>query len=162
MIMKQPKVTKEQVEAKLNERAASIAERIDALENELPVSPKRFARLASRKTLLKVGGAVAAALLIGAILSRVKNGPLDLFQEGVDLLSADVAREIRKNIRRGMDEDEAVATAIRKRPPVLHLDERSSVFTTVLSQISRQLAASLVPIIVDKISSRLGKSDRKK
>lgn len=155
-------MTKEQVEAKLDERSASIAERIDALENELPVSPKRIARLVSGKTLLKVGGALAAALLVGAIISRVKNGPVDRFQQGVDSLSADVSREIRKNLRRGMDEDDAVATAIRKRPPLLHLDERSSVLSTVLSQISRHLAASLVPIIVEHISSRLGKSDGEK
>ena len=162
MKKQESRLTKEQVEARLDERTASIAGRIDALEKELPVSTKRIGQLTRKKTWIKIGGFVAAGLFVGAIIASRRRDPMNRFQDGVDQLASDVSREIRKNMKRGMDEEEAVSAAVRKRPPVLHMDDRSGLLVTVLSQLSRHVVTALGPVIVDKITTALGKSDEEK
>ncbi len=157
-------LTKAEVEARLEQSSASISERIDAIESELPVRPLRLRKLSLKTPAVKLGIALAAGLVVGAIVLRKKGHPADLYREGLDDISAALSKEIRRNVRKGMDTEEAVSEAMRKRPPIVQLGNGGpGVVSTIASQLVRQVLTILGPIIADQFTSRIGtKSEGKK
>ena len=156
-------MTKEQLEADLEERSASISNRLEAIESDLPGAPKQIKGLLGKKALLRVGVIVVVSVVTGAIVFRFRRDPSKGFREELDSVSASIGKEIRKYMNRGLGADEAVSKALNKRPPVVHVgSESGSLFAGVVSTLSRHIASAVGPVIAEKIADRLrGESDEK-
>ena len=155
--------TKEQVEADLEFRSASITNRLDAIESNLPVPPKQIRNLLTRKTLIRSGVVVAVGMIAGIVFLRRQKDPVKGFREELGLVSGAIGKEIRKNLSRGLSTDDAVSKALDKRPPVVNMGaDGGSVLSNVLSTLSRHIASAIGPVIADKIADRLrGEPDEK-
>ena len=156
-------MNKKQVEADLEERSASISNRLEAIESDLPIPPKRIRGLLGKITLVRVGIIVAISVVTGAIAFRFRKEPGKAFREELDTVSTSIGKEIRKHMNRGLGADEAVSKALNKRPPVVHVGSDSgSLFAGVVSTLSRHIASAVGPVIAEKIADRLrGESDEK-
>lgn len=157
------KMTKKQVEADLEERSASISNRLEAIESDLPIAPKRIRGLLGKKALVSVGIIVVVSVVTGALVFRFRKDPGKAFREELDSVSAAIGKEIRKYMNRGLGADEAVSKALNKRPPVVHVgSDGGSLFAGVVSTLSRHIASAVGPVIAEKIADRLrGESDEK-
>ncbi len=149
------KRNKEQVAADLEERSASISNRIEAIESDLPVAPKTVRDLVGKRSLAKVGIAVIAGVLVGTFVFRLRKRPGLGFRKELNDVSQSIGKEIKKNINRGLDTDDAVSKALRKRPPIVQVGgEGGSLISNIFSQLSRQIAAALGPVIAEKIAEQ--------
>jgi len=157
------KKSRKQVEESLRNRTSSIASRLEALESELPVPSKSIRRLTDRKTLLKAGAGLALSVVAYMVVIRFRRDPNREFRREIDHVSASIGKEIRKNLGRGFDEEEAVTRALEKRPPVLNIGAAGDSFwSSLMTQLSRHIAAALGPVIGEKIANRFrGKADEK-
>ncbi len=157
------KKTREQVKADLQERSASISNRLEAIESDLPVAPKQIRGLLGKKALVKLGVIVAVSVVTGAIILRFRRDPDKAFREELDTVSASIGKEIRKYMNRGLGADEAVSKALNKRPPVVHVgSDGGSLLSGVVSTLSRHIASAVGPVIAEKIADRLrGETDEK-
>ncbi|GMQ82490.1 MAG: hypothetical protein BMS9Abin05_1944 [Rhodothermia bacterium] len=157
------KRNKEQVAADLEERSASISSRIEAIESELPAAPKRVRDLLGKRSLAKVGMAVVAGLLVGTFVFRLRRHPGLGFREELDDVTQSIGKEIKKNLNRGLNTDDAISKALRKRPPIVQVGgEGGSLISNVFFQLSRQIAAALGPVIAEKIAERFKSGTTKK
>lgn len=149
------KRNKAQVAADLEERSASISNRLEAIESDLPGTPKRVRDLIGKRSLAKLGFAVLTGAIVATVVFRLRRRPGSGFQEELDDVSQAIGKEIRKNFSRGLKTDDAVSKALRKRPPIVHVGgEGGSLISNLFSQLSRQIAAALGPVIAEKIAER--------
>ena len=157
------KKTRQEVEARLQQSSSSIASRLEAIESVLPGPSKRVRNLVSKKTLVKAGVVLAASVLAGIVVLRYRRDPKKEFSHELEHVSSSIGREVRKNLSKGLDADEAVSRALNKRPPILNIGQtESSFWSGMLSQLSGHVASALGPIIAEKIADRFkGNSDEK-
>ena len=157
------KKTKEQVEADLEERSASISNRLEAIESDIPVPSKQIRDLLSKKALVSAGVFVAVSVLASVVLFRFRKDPSKAFRKELDTVSDSIGKEIRKFMKRGLPADEAVSKALDKRPPIVHVgSDDGSLLSGVVSTLSRHIASGVGPVIAEKIADRLrGETDDK-
>ncbi len=155
-------LTREEVREKLAERTASINSRMEALESELPVKAKTVKRLYENKGLIKKGFAVGAGVLVLALLLKRRSSSDNGYSDGLERIAQIISREIRKNIKAGMDTEDAVLLALKKRPPVLRVGGKTSGSDTssTISIVLKQLAVSLGPALIDMIADILRQSSQ--
>jgi hypothetical protein len=157
------KKTRLEVEAGLKQRSSSIASRLEAIESALPVPSKRIRSLASKRTLVRIGAAVAVGAVAGIFILRYHRDPARNFTREFENVRSSIGQEIKKNLNKGLDTEDAVSRALDKRPPILNLGGASGTFWSgMLSQLSHHVTSALGPVIAEKIADRIrGSSDEK-
>jgi len=149
-------LTREEVRERLAERTASINSRMEALESELPVKAKTVKRLYAHKKLIKRGAAIGAGVIVLALLLKRRSSSDNGYSAGLERIAQLIAREIKKNLKAGMGEEDAVVSALKKRPPVLKVgDRRSTDSSSTVSIVLKQLAISLGPALVEILADIL-------
>lgn len=151
MMVPEKILTRDEVREKLAERSESISSRLDAIESEMPLKVKTLKRLSKHAKVIKKGAAVGACVIVLAYLLRRKSTSDSTYQEGLERIAVVIALEISRNLKAGMRAEEAVSSALRKRPPVLQLGTQKGRRngSGVLSVIARQLAVSIGPALVE-------------
>jgi ElaB/YqjD/DUF883 family membrane-anchored ribosome-binding protein len=123
-----PKValTRDQLEAQLLERRASMQARIDALQDEVESTGLALHDAVERRPFAAVGASVAAGLVVGLLFGgrrhRRKGAASHraLIEQYIDTLVA----EVRHAVARGKDADKAVAAALKNRVPLIVFSPR--------------------------------------
>ena len=153
-------LSRDEVREKLAERTASITSRMEALEAELPLKARTVKRLYANKHLIKRGVAVGAGVLVLALILKRKSSSDSGYSAGLERIAQIIAREIKRNLKAGMDTEDAIVTALKKRPPVLKVgkDAGSSEYSGVVSTVLRQIAISLGPVLIDILADILRRS----
>ena len=155
------KRSKKQVTADLEERSTSISNRIEAIESDLPVPSKKVRELVGKRSLIKIGVALAAGVVVSTLVFRFRRRPGSGFREELDDVSMSLGKEIRKNIKRGLETDDAVSRALRKRPPIVQIGgETGSLVSNLFAQVSRQIASAFGPVIAEKITEKIAQRFR--
>ena len=156
-------LTRNEVREKLAERTASISSRVETLESELPIKAKTLKQLYDNKHLIKRGVAVGAGVVVLALLLRRKKSSVNDYSEGLERVSKIITREIRKNMKAGMDTEDAVLSAMKKRPPVVQVggNKDNSDSLNTLSLVLRQVAISLGPALLDILADILRQSPKR-
>jgi hypothetical protein len=151
------RLSRRQVEDRLSRSAGAISARIEAIETELPVKPQALRRIAEQKKTVKVSLAVVAGLGTVLFLRRVLRPGRSTYQEGVDRVSSVISRSIVKNLKKGMTSEEAVRSAMHKRPPVVQMgaDGSHGFWATLVNQSVRQVISSLAPELIDALRDRI-------
>ncbi len=150
-------MTRSEVRTRLAERTKSISARFEALEMELPVSPRTVRKLLDRKNQIKKAAVIGAGLLTVAFLFKKRKSSGFTYQDGLERISDAIAREVRKNIKSGMDTEDAVFAALRKRPPVVRVGDGGdrNELSGTLAKILKQLLVSLGPSLIDLLAELL-------
>lgn len=159
----EPRLTRDEVRKQLAARTKSIADRFSALETELPVKPRTVRKLLDNKKQIKRFAALGAGVIAVAVMYRKRKETSLTYQDGLDKISEAIAFEVRNNLKTGMNADDAVYSALRKRPPVVKVGEtkQGSELSGTFSSVMKQLVVSLGPSLIELLSelARGGISD---
>jgi len=152
----QERLTKEEVELKLQEKSEAISGRFTTLEAQMPSIPGRknlVVKAIRGKKGVKLGLAVGAGLLVGALLFRRGSSRSDYnYGGGLDQLSLKLSRKIARLIENGHSADDAVRTALDDVPPVLSFSEESE---GIIAGALKQLARSGTTLLATELSNYL-------
>lgn len=114
--------TKAQVQAEMRERSDSMSRRVDELEAEVSTTGRTLQSWLGKNLLLGLGGAVAAGLAIGWLLSAgkrrrraLRSAHASLVDKYVDAIS----EEVRRAVAAGNEADVAVRSALDDRVPLV-------------------------------------------
>ena len=167
MGLPEKKMTRDEVRERLAERTKSIASRVEALETELPVKPSTLKKLISRKDQIRKGVAIGAGVVAVLLVMRRRKPSGPSYQDGVERIADSIAHEVRKNLRSGMDERDAVHSALEKRPPVVRVGgsgggrENSGPVAAFLKQLVVSLGPTLVELLADILKGGTAKGSEK-
>lgn len=110
------------IQRELNAKEAQIKRRIDDLESELVSTPAALKSAVTNHPLIGVGAAIAVGLVISLMLRGRRRNPSDsspAHQQLVEGYIEAIARDVRKNVRRGKDPEDAIRKSLRGRAPVI-------------------------------------------
>jgi hypothetical protein len=160
------KLSRDEVRKRLAERTKSISERFEALETELPVKPSTIKRLLEHRNQIKKVAALGAGVIALALLFRKRKSSDITYQDGLDRVGEAIAREVQKNLKTGMEPDDAVHLALRNRPPVVKIGDQGggNDGAGTISAILKQVVISLGPSVIDLLSELIkgGKENQSK
>lgn len=104
----------------MQERERRIERHVTALQDEVTTLVPALGHSVMRHPLVKVGGALAAGLVVGLIVGGRRSGRRETEHRVLMAQYVEgVAEEARRRIRRGQDPAEAVRKALDGRAPVI-------------------------------------------
>lgn len=110
------------IQRELNAKEVQIKRRIDNLESELVSMPAALKSAITNHPLVGVGAAIAVGLVVSLMVRGRKHNRSDsspAHQQLVEQYIEAIARDVRKNVRRGKDPEEAIRKSLRGRAPVI-------------------------------------------
>lgn len=142
--------TREELEARLKEKASSISSRFDALESSLPGKNIKVPAALKNKRNIKIGLAVGAGFLVGyTLLNRSRNRPGGDYGESLERLADRLGDAISDRLKRSDSTEDAVREALEDNPPIVQLTNGKD---GMLSGAVRQLLNSGSSVLVSEFS----------
>ncbi|MGB1049854.1 MAG: hypothetical protein ACPG3U_09235 [Rhodothermales bacterium] len=151
------KRTREELEARLKEKASSISERFDSLESNLPGKGLNVPAALKSKRNIKMGLAIGAGFLVGyAILNRSRSRPRGDYGESLDRMADRLGDAISDQLKRSDTPGEAVREALEQNPPIVQLiSEKDGVLSGALKQLFRSGSSVLITELSQWLQHRL-------
>lgn len=118
------KRTRQEIEAKLQEKANAISNRFGSLEAKLPGPTSKVVKVLGNRKNWKIGAAIGAGLLVGVMVfgRRRSNRSID-YGEGIDRLSQRIAKSVLDRLEDGQSEEDAIKEALHDVPPIVEMGE---------------------------------------
>lgn len=138
--------SKEDLEARLKERSASISRRFSSLEEVIPAMPGSIPEVLKTKRTFKAGLAAGAGFLIGfSILRRRKRHRDTSWEDGVEHLTHRLGDAIVDHLDRSESPEEAVRKALKENPPIIRIrNDSESAFSGALRELLNSGSSLLI------------------
>lgn len=169
-------LTKAELEQQLNGKRADIDARVDALKSEFTSAGDDARRFFVEQPLKVAGGVVAAGVIVGLLVAggrsrrsnrRGRKSHRELIERYADLL----AKDVRRRLRRGADEDSALRAAFKNRMPLIvmeaesqpHDEDTKGIVREVLDLALKTALGFMVKVLVDRLAEQVdveGQVDR--
>lgn len=140
--------SREELEARLKEKAKSISSRFDKFESSLPGKNIKVPEVLKKKRNIKLGLAIGAGFLIGyKLLNRNGSGSQRDYGEGLERLADRLGDAISDRLKRADSPKEAVREALEENPPIVQVNSAKE---GPLSGAVRQLLNSGSSVLVSE------------
>ena len=141
------KRTASEVQKLLKEKTRQIERHLQALKHEVSNFTPTVREAINKNPLLTVGGALAAGVITGMLLSRQRSDPYS--RAMMDAYLAPIAATVQARMSTGENAEDAVRAALRGQLPV----------PAPAPSLSTELLRLLLPVVVGWAAQTLGKSN---
>ncbi len=141
------KRTVSEVQQLLKDKTKQIEQHLQALKNEVSSFTPTIRAAINKNPLLTVGGALAAGVVAGMLLSRQRSDPYG--RAMMDAYLAPIAATVQARMSTGENAEDAVRAALRGQLPV----------SAPAPSVSTELVRLLLPVVVGWAAQTLGKSN---
>jgi len=138
--------TREELEARLKEKAKSISSRFDRFESSLPGKNLSIPPALKKKKNIKLGLAIGAGFLIGyKLLNRGQSKSGGDYGEGLERLADRLGDAISDRLKRADSPKSAVREALEDNPPIVQMNnEKEGALSGAIRQMLNSGSSLLV------------------
>ena len=138
--------TASEVQQMLKEKTRQIEQHLHALREEVSGFTPSIRETISKNPLVTVGGAVAAGVIIGMLLSRQRSDPYS--RAMMDAYLAPIAATVKARMGTGESAEDAVRAALRSQLPM----------PEAAPSVTSDLVRMLLPVLLGWVAQTLGKA----
>lgn len=138
--------SREELEARLKEKAQSISSRFDKFESSLPGKNIKVPEVLRKKRNIKIGLAIGAGFLIGyKLLNRSNKRSGSDYGESLERLADRLGDAISDRLKRSDSPVEAVREALEDNPPIVQMNaDREGPLSGAIRQLLNSGSSVLV------------------